>query len=104
MNQNSNSYIISHNLELDAAPVVLVKDNRSRTAVTISNKSLSTITFGILGEVGAVRGVDLAPGQTVTITEQYDGDFARIQITGICITGTANVTVYEVMTYRETTR
>ena len=51
-----------------------------------------------------MRGVDLTPGQTVTITEQYDGDFARIQLTGIATAEGAAISVYQVMTYRETTR
>ena len=102
--QNSNSYIISEQVELGAAPVVICKDNRSRSAVIISNKSSATITFGTLGEVSTVRGVDLTPGQTVTITEQYDGDFARIQLTGIATAEGAAISVYQVMTYRETTR
>ena len=44
-------------------------------------------------------GAELAPGQTVTITQQYDGDFARIDLVGIAGAEDSAVTVYQVMTY-----
>ena len=97
--ENKKTYIIQEDKTLGAAPVQLVSANLSRHSVIIVNRSTQTVNFGTMGRVSAVVGAELAPGQTVTITQQYDGDFARIDLVGIAGAEDSPVTVYQVMTY-----
>lgn len=97
--ENKKTYIIQEDKTLGAAPVQLVSANLSRHSVIIVNRSAQTVNFGTMGRVSTVVGAELAPGQTVTITQQYDGDFARIELVGIAGAEDSAVTVYQVMTY-----
>lgn len=97
--ENSETYIIQNEAVLGAVPVQVVGDNKSRHSVILTNNSDTTINFSTLGRVGVGVGVELAPGQTVTITQQYDGDFARIQLYGVAGAEDSKVTVYQVIAY-----
>ena len=102
--QNSNSYIISKFYNVPTHTIPIVGDNRSRSGLIINNKGPGVITFGFLGHTGAKQGIELQVGQTVTLTEQYDGDFARVQLVAASTEADTQLSVFQVMTYRETTR
>ena len=97
--ENQKSYIIQHNRVVTAKPTKHVGDNLSRHTVTIVNNGSAGIRFSTLGRVGVGVGVELAPKQTVTITQQYDGDFARVDLEAVSDGGNVDVTAYELILY-----
>ena len=102
--QNSNSYIIAKYFDINLSEKQICSDNKSRSALTLFNKGPGVITFGFLGQTGTKQGIRLQVDQGVTITEQYDGDFARVQLVAVATILDTQLSVFETMTYRETTR
>lgn len=99
--ENKQTYLIQHDRTVTAKPTMIVGDNKSRHTVTIVNNGSAGIRFSTLGRAGAGVGVQLAPGQTVTITQQYDGDFARVQLEAVSDAGDVAVTAYELIIFGE---
>lgn len=99
MNQNSETYVISTNVQVPNHEVQLVRDNRSRSGLTMTNHGISIISFGFRNETGINRGIELHPGQTVTITEQYDGDFGRVELVAVSQGETCEISVYQLIRY-----
>ena len=99
MNQNSETYVISTNVQVPNHEVQLVRDNRSRSGLTMTNHGSSIVSFGFRNETGINRGIELHPGQTVTITEQYDGDFTRVELVAVSQGTNCELSVYQLIRY-----
>ena len=102
--ENSKTYIITRRVDVTQNLKELCKNNLSRRTVIISNNGGTQILISQHSADSKREAIRLASQQTVTITEQYDGDFAHIDLYAISLQGSNRVVVNEVITYRETTR